>query len=231
MNGSASRGAVAANAAVDLATAVRAAAGAAQACLVQGFPEQIERASVPLVRLEQEDAARLVTAARPKAVYLVAVAFDLEDALDEIAGTLADLGVDTDSASLKTTHRGVANRTGEICTTLVAFMVDGVLHTAIASAEWHDAFEAAVAETTNAAREAVESQGRAQTEAVKTEIAGKAALLAAHPSFNFSRVSFEKRLTLAEALFADCGDLDLREVTHVAENLFWLEQSGFTAPT
>ena len=55
----------------------------------------------------------------------------------------------------------------------------------------------------------------------------EAAILAAHPSFNFSRVSFEKRLTLAEALFNDCGALDLREVTRVAENLFWLEQSGF----
>jgi len=34
---------------------------------------------------------------------------------------------------------------------------------------------------------------------------------------------------LAEALFKDCDDQDLREVTRVAENLFWLEQSGFTS--
>ena len=125
-----------ANAAIDLATAVRGAAEAAQACLVDGFPEQADRASVPLVRLEQQDAARLVAAARPKAVYLVEVAFDPEEAINDAAETLAGLGVEKLPASLKAAHRRVADRAGEICTALAAFMVDGVLHTAIASADW-----------------------------------------------------------------------------------------------
>ena len=218
-----------ANAAIDLATAVRGAAEAAQACLVDGFPEQADRASVPLVRLEQQDAARLVAAARPKAVYLVEVAFDPEEAINDAAETLAGLGVEKLPASLKAAHRRVADRAGEICTALAAFMVDGVLHTAIASADWHDAFEEAVDETADAAREEAETHGRVEAKAASAEVAAKAAILAAHPSFNFSRVSFEKRLTLAEALFKDCDDQDLREVTRVAENLFWLEQSGFTA--
>ena len=218
-----------ANAAIDLATAVRGAAEAAQACLVDGFPEQADRASVPLVRLEQQDAARLVAAARPKAVYLVEVAFDPEEAINDAAETLAGLGVKKLPASLKAAHRRVADRAGEICTALAAFMVDGVLHTAIASADWHDAFEEAVDETADAAREEAETHGRVEAKAASAEVAAKAAILAAHPSFNFSRVSFEKRLTLAEALFKDCDDQDLREVTRVAENLFWLEQSGFTA--
>ena len=63
-----------ANAAVDLASAVRGAAEVAESCLIDGFPEQIERSSVPLVRLEEEDAARLIRSARPKALYLVDVA-------------------------------------------------------------------------------------------------------------------------------------------------------------
>jgi hypothetical protein len=218
-----------ANAAIDLATAVRGAAEAAQACLVDGFPEQADRASVPLVRLEQQDAARLVAAARPKAVYLVELAFDPEEAINDAAETLAGLGVEKLPASLKAAHRRVADRAGEICTALAAFMVDGVLHTAIASADWHDAFEEAVDETADAAREEAETHGRVEAKAASAEVAAKAAILAAHPSFNFSRVSFEKRLTLAEALFKDCDDQDLREVTRVAENLFWLEQSGFTS--
>jgi hypothetical protein len=76
-------------------------------------------------------------------------------------------------------------------------------------------------------RAEAETHGRAETKAASAEIAAKAAILAAHPSFNFSRVSFEKRLTLAEALFTECEEDELREVTRVAENLFWLEQSGF----
>lgn len=217
------------NAAVDLAAAVRGAAEAAQACLVEGFPEQIDRASIPMVRLEQEDAARLVAAARPKAVYLVEVTFDAEEAINDAAETLAELGVEKLPASLKAAHRRVADHAGEICTTLAAFMVDGVLHTAIASAPWHDAFEEAVDETVDAAKEEAETLGRVEAKAASAEIAAKAAVLAAHPSFNFSRVSFDKRLTLAEALFKDCDDHELREVTRVAENLFWLEQSGFTS--
>ena len=109
-------------------------------------------------------------------------------------------------------------------------MVDGVMHTAVASADWHDAFDEAVDETLDAARAEAETCGRADAKAASAEITAKAAILAAHPSFNFSRVSFEKRLTLAEALCAEFGDLDLREVTRVAENLFWLERSGFKPP-
>lgn len=216
-----------ANAAVDLAVAVRGAAEAAQACLVEGFPEQIDRASVPLVRLEQEDAARLIGGARPKVVYLVEVAFDPEEAINDAAETLAELGVEKLPPSLMAAHRRVADRAGEVCTTLAAFMVDGVMHTAIASADWNDAFDEAVDETVDAARSEAETHGRAEAKTTSAEITAKATVLAAHPSFNFSRVSFEKRLTLAEALFAECEEQELREVTRVAENLFWLEQSGF----
>lgn len=218
-----------ANAAENLAIAVREAAEAAQACLVEGFPKQTDRSSVPLVQLELDEAARLTTAAKPKAVYMIEVGFDAEEAINDAEERLADLGVEKLPAALKAAHRGVIGHAGENCTTLAAFMVDGVMHTAVASADWHDAFEEAVDEALDAATAEAEIHGRAEAKAASAEIAARAAILAAHPSFNFSRVSFEKRLTLAEALFADFGDLDLREVTRVAENLFWLEQSGFRA--
>ncbi|WP_269717186.1 hypothetical protein [Caulobacter sp. NIBR2454] len=160
---------------------------------------------------------------------MIEVPFDPEEAINDAAESLAELGVEKLPASLKAAHRRVADRAGEICTTLAAFMVDGVLHTAVASADWHDAFDEAVDETLDAARADAETQGQAGAKAANAEIAAKAAILAAHPSFNFSRVSFDKRLTLAEALFKDCDDQELREVTRVAENLFWLEQSGFTS--
>jgi len=215
------------NAAVDLAAEIRGAAKAAQACLVEGVPEQVDRFSVPLIRLGQEDAARLLGVARPKAVYMIEVPFDPEEAINDAAESLAELGIEKLPASLKAAHRRVADRAGEICTTLAAFMVDGVMHTAIASADWHDAFDEAVDETLDAARAEAETQGRAGAKTANAEIAAKAAILAAHPSFNFSRVSFEKRLTLAEALFPEWEEPELREITRVAENLFWLRQSGF----
>ncbi len=218
---------MAANAAENLAVAVRGAAEAAQACLVEGFPKQTDRSSVPLVQLEQDEAARLISAARPKAVYMVEVAFDAEEAINDAEEGLAELGVEKLPAALKAAHRRVAGHAGENCTTLAAFMVDGVLHTTVASADWHDEFETAVDEALDAARAEAETHGRAEAKAASAEIAAKAAVLAAHPSFNFSRVSFEKRLTLAEALFTECEEDELREVTRVAENLFWLEQSGF----
>lgn len=215
------------NAAIDLASAVRGAAEAVQTCLIGGFPDHVDRSCVPLVQLEQEDAARLIRSARPRALYLIEVAFDPEEAINCAVEALAEFGVDKLPTSLKAAHRRVADRAGEICTTLAAFMVDGVMHTAVASADWHDAFEEAVDETVDAARAEAETHGRGQAKAASAEVAAKAAILAAHPSFNFSRVSFEKRLTLAEALFTECEEDELREVTRVAENLFWLEQSGF----
>jgi hypothetical protein len=159
---------------------------------------------------------------------MVEVAFDAEEAISDAEEGLAELGVEKLPAALKAAHRRVAGHAGENCTTLAAFMVDGVMHTAIASADWHDAFDEAVDETLDAARAEAETQGQAGAKVASAEIAAKAAILAAHPSFNFGRVSFDKRLTLAEALFKECDDQDLREMTRVAENLFWLEQSGFT---
>ena len=213
--------------AIDLAAAIRGAADAAQTCVVESFPEQVDRAAVPLVLLDQEDAVRLISAARPRTVYLIEVAFDPEEEMADAAEALADLGVEKLPASLTAAHRRVAVHAGEVRTTLAGFMVDGVLHTASASAAWHDAFDEVVDEVLATARDEAQTHGRAESKAANAEIATKAAVLAAHPSFNFSRVSFEKRLTLAEALFNECDDQDLREITRCAENLFWLEQSGF----
>ena len=220
---------MAANEAIDLATAIRGAVEAAQACLIDGVPEQADRAGVPLVRLDREDAARLIAAALPKAVYLFEIPFDPDEAINDAVETLAELGVEKLPTPLKAAHRHVSAHADEICTTLAAFMVDGVLHTASATAAWYDAFDEAIEETVDAAREEAETDGRAKAKAASAAIAAKAAVLAAHPSFNFSRVSFEKRLTLAEALFTDCQEQELREVTRCAENLFWLKQSGFKA--
>jgi hypothetical protein len=107
--------------------------------------------------------------------------------------------------------------------------VDGVLHTSSASAEWHDAFDEIVDDVLAKASEEAQSRDEQQSRAVSAEVAAKAKTLAAHPSFGHGRVSFEKRLTLAMALFEGADERELREATREAENLFWLAQSGFKA--
>ena len=56
---------------------------------------------IDLVQLEQEDAARLIRSARPKALYLIEVAFDPEEAINDAAEALAQFGVDKLPTSLK----------------------------------------------------------------------------------------------------------------------------------
>lgn len=219
------------NRAAHLASAVRNAAEVAQACVVAGFPEKADPAAVPLVALDQDDAVRLIAAARPKAVYLIEVGFDPDEEMAQVTQALLELGDQKPPASLANAGRRVAGHAGEIRTTLAAFMVEGVLHTTTASAEWHDAFDEVVEDVLAAARKGVDVQDRRRLAAANAEITAKAATLAAHPSFNYGRVSFEKRLILAEALFGGGDGLDLRDVTRCAENLFWLEQSGFKPGT
>lgn len=149
--------------------------------------------------------------------------------MEDASETLAELGLSTPPPTLLSASRSAAGHDGEICTSIAGFMVDGVLHTVVVSAGWYEAFEEAVETVTASARGEADTRGRHESTVASAEVTRKAALLAAHPSFNFGRVSFEKRLTLATALFDDADDQELHEVTRRAENLFWLEQSGFQA--
>lgn len=230
MNGDARRGTVMpGNEATEFATAMRAAAIPLETCVIGGMVQLEGRSGVPLVSLDPDDAVRLITLARPKALYLAEVAFDHDETMEDAGKILAGLGLATPPAPLLSASRSVAGRDGEICTSIAGFMVDGVLHTVVVSAGWHEAFEEAVETVTASAREEADARGHHESIVTDAEVARKAALLAAHPSFNFGRVSFEKRLTLATALFDGAANQELHEVTRRAENLFWLEQSGFQA--
>lgn len=217
------------NEATDFATAIRAAATPLETCVIEGMVQLEGRSAVPLVSLDPDDAVRLITLARPRALYLAEVAFDHDEAMEDAGETLAEFGLATPPPTLLSASRSVAGHDGEICTSIAGFMVDGVLHTVVVSAGWHEAFEEAVETVTASAREEADTRGHHESTMASAEVTSKAALLAAHPSFNFGRVSFEKRLTLATALFDGTDDQELHEVTRRAENLFWLEQSGFRA--
>ena len=210
-----------------LAASIRAAAEKSSACLVSAFPEQLSK-GVPLVVLKADEAARLLAAAPPRIIYLVEIDYDPDVETAEAEERFADVAVSALPPDVVQAFRKAAVNVGQPRTTLCGFMIDGLLHTVSASAEWYDGLEDLVDEAVEAAREDADGRRAVEAATANKVVAAKTAELAAHPSFNFGRVSFEKRLTLAEALFGDDCGVDLREVTRCAENLFWLEQSGFT---
>lgn len=176
--------------------------------------------------LSADEAVRVINAQAPRIIYLVEQAFDLAGEIEATRDELDDLGVEHSPDHLKATQRRFAAYDGQIGATIASFMIDGVLHTAVATATWHDEFGDAVEAILEDARENA-SAGQVSKNSEKAKaIERQALLLVKHPSFNHGRVSFDKRMALAETLFRDCDPHTLSEITRRAENLFWLAQSG-----
>jgi hypothetical protein len=183
--------------------------------------------SGPKVVVEQPDAIRLIAEIKPRVIYLVEQSFDLTDEIETAGEELESIGVDSPSDVLKAVRRRFAGYDGQVAAAIVSFMIDGILHTAVSTAAWYDELGTAIEAIIEAAREDAAANQFSERSAQAKEVGRKAALLAEHPSFNYGRVSFDKRVMLAEALFEDCDQDELSEITRRAEHLFWLEQSGF----
>lgn len=217
---------MAVNEAANLGSAIRDAASASKSVLVEATVQTRDDGSTPMVILSSEDAVWLISAHAPRVIYLVEQSFDLADELETALEELDDISVEHSPDHLKATQRQFAKYDGQIGATIASFMIDGILHTAVATAAWHDEFGDAVETILESAREgARDGQISKHSEEAKA-IERKALVLVKHPSFNHGRVSFDKRMALAETLFRDCDPHMLSEITRRAENLFWLEQSG-----
>lgn len=214
------------NEAATLGAAIKDAAIATESVLVEATVQTRDDGSTPMVILNSEDAVRLISAHAPRVIYLVEQSFDLAGELETALEELDDIGAERSPDHLKATQRQFAKYDGQIGAIIASFMVDGVLHTAVATAAWNDEFGDAVETILESAREGARTgQVSKQSEEAKV-IERKALVLVKHPSFNHGRVSFDKRMALAETLFQDCDPHTLSEITRRAENLFWLEQSG-----
>ena len=217
---------MAVNEAANLGSAIRDAASASKSVLVEATVQTRDDGSTPMVILSSEDAIRLISAHAPRVIYLVEHSFDLADELETALEELDDIGVEHSPDHLKATQRQFAKYDGQIGATIASFMIDGVLHTKVSTATWHDEFGDTVEAILEESREGA-SAGQASKNSEKAKaIESKALVLVKHPSFNHGRVSFDKRMALAETLFQDCDPHTLSEITRRAENLFWLEQSG-----
>ncbi|WP_141237170.1 hypothetical protein [Sphingopyxis sp. GW247-27LB] len=216
---------MAVNEAANLGSAIKDAAFATEYVLVEATVQTRDDGSVPMVILSSDDAVRVISAHAPRIIYLVEQVFDLAGEIETARDELDDIGVERSPDHLKAVHRRFASFDGQIGATIASFMIDGVLHTAVATSAWHDEFGEAVETILEGARERARvGQVSKHSEEAKA-IERKALVLVRHPSFNHGRVSFDKRMALAETLFQDNPHI-LSEVTRRAENLFWLEQSG-----
>jgi hypothetical protein len=217
------------NEAVKLAAAIRKSAADVAACLV-GAQIRTDGHALGQVILDAAGITRLIQAVEPKVVYLAEDVFDLEAELESAREAFGAIGQPALPPEIRAAGRRVAAHDGEVCFAQAALVIDGIVHTAIETADWSDAFEEAVEATTLKLREDAAAGRLAENKLVTAEIESCAVQLAAHPSFNHgSHISFEKRLTLAQAMF---GDRDgLQEITKRAQLLFWLEQSGYRSDT
>lgn len=213
------------NEAATLGAAIKNAAIATESVLVEATVQTRDDGSTPMVILSSEDAVRLISAHAPRVIYLVEQSFDLAGELETALEELDDIGVEHSPDHLKATQRQFTKYDGQIGATIASFMVDGVLHTAVATAAWHDELGDAVETILEGAREGARAGQVSKLSEEAKAIERKALVLVRHPSFNHGRVSFDKRMALAETLFQD-NPHTLSEVTRRAETLFWLEQSG-----
>ncbi|MDP3908315.1 hypothetical protein [Novosphingobium sp.] len=214
------------NEAAKLGSSIKDAASSSESVLVEATVQTRDDGSVPIAILSADEAVRVINAHAPRIIYLVEQVFDLADEIEAAQDELDDLGVEHSPSHLKATQRRFAAYDGQIGATIASFMIDGVLHTAVATATWHDEFGDAVEAILEVARENA-SAGQASKHSEEAKAIDRNALvLLKHPSFNHGRVSFDKRMALAETLFQDCALHTLSDITRRAETLFWLEQSG-----
>ena len=214
------------NEAAALSATIKNAAMETGSILVEATVQARDDGPAPTVIVSSEDAVRVISAHPPRVIYLVEQVFDLDGEIETARKELDEIGVEPSPDRLKATKRRFASYDGQIGATIASFMVDGILHTAVSTAAWNDEFGDAVETILEGAREGAEANQFSKHSEEAKAIERKAVVLAKHPSFNHGRVSFDKRMTLAETLFQDCDPRELSEITRRAENLFWLEQSG-----
>ena len=214
------------NEAAELGSSIKDAASASNSLLVEATVQTRDDGSVPMAILSGDEAVRVIKTHEPRIVYLVEQVFDLAGEIEAAQEELEDIGIENSLGLFKMSHRRFAAFDGQICATIASFMIDGVLHKAVSTATWHDEFGDAVEAILDNAREEADAGQVSKNSGMAKEIERKALVLVKHPSFNHGRVSFDKRMALAETLFRDCDPQTLSEITRRAENLFWLEQSG-----
>lgn len=210
---------------------IKATATEAGALIINALLDVPDRPIVPNVDLGLEAMLKVMKHVRPRLVYLVEGSFDLEGELSDVTEEDEDDENEIEKAAIHPALEKLVRKwrkyDGKPCFAVAGFVTDGVLHTAIARPNWREDFS----DELDVIKDDIGSQLVSERENTRLrdsqEVREKAALLASHPSFNAGRISFEKRLFLAQHLFVDLDPEQISAITRRAENLDWLNKSGF----
>ncbi len=210
-----------------LAERLRSSAGAVGAHIVDGHVRTGAASTIPEVLLEADAALALILVAKPRVIYVDETLLDLDELLEE-AKELLGLG-DNDEmpAALRTAVAPLRKHAGKHCSTSAHFVVDSVMHSTAASAFWMDEFESRLDDLVSDAREVSNGDRERARSAEAAHVESLAKRLSVEPAFHHGKTSAAKRHLLATRMFPEEDGSLLHEVVDRAQQLDWLEQSGF----
>jgi|GEM_PF-2464593 len=219
-----------------LSQSIRSAAIAAGAYLLETVPANIDESRALVARIDADDALKLIAKTTPRIIYLLEEQFDVDGQIENALSELGDRTADEITGEIEAPLRNDARLISfakrwhrydrELSTVFVAFMADGILHTAVSTPTWSDEFDAALEDIAETLEQEASEQQSVLDSTDSQDVREKAVTLAAHPSFSAKPVSFEKRLFLAEQLFQNFDQKKLERITTRAVNLDWLTKSG-----
>lgn len=216
------------NDAAVLAGRLRAAAESVGAHVVDGHVRTGSASPIPEVYLGTDAALALILVAKPRVLYVDETLLDFDDLLQEARDLLrVDENEDT-PAMLRAAAAPLRKHAGEHCSTSAHFVVDSILHSTGASASWMETFESQLEDLSSAARESSNDERESVRAAEAAHVEALAKSLMIDPAFHFGKTSAAKRHLLATAMFPGEDGRLLDDVVDRAQQLDWLNQSGFS---
>ncbi|RKF34461.1 hypothetical protein [Paraburkholderia fungorum] len=188
---------------------------------------KIAAAAAYSVSLDFQAFVNLLAHSKPTAMYLLAVTFDPQEDLESWWDI--DEDDEDDKALMRDTkvkqfiHK--MGHVGEIGSLMASFIVDGVLHTLYADAEWYTELAKQAEELKSQVYVARECKEDEEDKKMKALVREHAKVLCEHPKFTEGRPSKEKRTYLAESLFPDLETYLIYRVVDEASNMAWLTNS------
>lgn len=213
------------------AESVKAVAAEVGALVVTAYLEIADKSGVPQAVLDLNELIAVARHIEPKVLYFIERDFEFES---EIGDLKDSLGIDDelsdrhgDMEALEKLRKKWRKHDGKRCLAYAAFMADGAVVTSMSRPTWRDEFWAEVESLEEGARNALDEERSEFRRRDSADVREKVAILVNHASFNAGRTSFDKRVFLAEQLFPDLDPDQLQAITRRAENLDWLNKSGF----
>jgi hypothetical protein len=183
-----------------------------------------ERSQIASAAITTSTFSELVKAIKPKIIYLQTVAFDADEFIR------VTLEIDEDEILDSPAVRKLASKwkkyEGELCTLVVEFIYDNVVHFSRKQVDWLEEFNEHVGSLGDEIDAKRNSEEKAHASETKGRLSEKARKLIADPRFSTGVVGTAKRTVLAENLFPELDEIEIQSVVELAQNEHWLTTAG-----